>query len=442
MVQVPRIARNTTIERYDPFEAPDRRQWLALDEAERIDLVEDYHRDAGIHVPDLKLHATLHAIVENQIALGDELPVERTLRRLMAEGLDRHDALHAMSMELIMHVRDLVHQDEAPADTNQPYFDALERLTAEGWRRSADEEGDERTAVERIFEGLAAGGRPALEAIRDARAQRAVTAPAFVQAIERYLAGDSNPVEEDALVLAFHLLAEWNEKSAYRPLAKLLRRPSDEIECLLGIAITETSHRVMAAVFDGDPQPLYDIILDRNADEFARARMCEALAMLASWGELPRDEAARFLDACFSNLEPKAECFVWEGWQSAISMLGLVELETAVEQVFKLGYIDSSTMSFDDFKGDLQRAIDGSGLAPWYLEGEFDPFGDTLEELSHWQILQPDDGGRTDDDPFDSDPPMPTRVPAVNPFKGIGRNDPCPCGRGKKFKKCCLNSTA
>ena len=24
-----------------------------------------------------------------------------------------------------------------------------------------------------------------------------------------------------------------------------------------------------------------------------------------------------------------------------------------------------------------------------------------------------------------------------NLFKGVGRNDPCPCGSGKKFKKCC-----
>ena len=23
----------------------------------------------------------------------------------------------------------------------------------------------------------------------------------------------------------------------------------------------------------------------------------------------------------------------------------------------------------------------------------------------------------------------------------IGRNDPCPCGSGKKFKKCCMNKT-
>ncbi|SIN77186.1 YecA family protein [Salinivibrio sp. ES.052] len=25
----------------------------------------------------------------------------------------------------------------------------------------------------------------------------------------------------------------------------------------------------------------------------------------------------------------------------------------------------------------------------------------------------------------------------VNPFKSVGRNDPCPCGSGVKFKKCC-----
>lgn len=27
----------------------------------------------------------------------------------------------------------------------------------------------------------------------------------------------------------------------------------------------------------------------------------------------------------------------------------------------------------------------------------------------------------------------------TNPFKQIGRNDPCPCGSGMKFKKCCLH---
>ena len=34
-------------------------------------------------------------------------------------------------------------------------------------------------------------------------------------------------------------------------------------------------------------------------------------------------------------------------------------------------------------------------------------------------------------------PPTPTVAPASNPPK-IGRNDLCPCGSGKKYKKCCL----
>ena len=27
--------------------------------------------------------------------------------------------------------------------------------------------------------------------------------------------------------------------------------------------------------------------------------------------------------------------------------------------------------------------------------------------------------------------------PIVNPGSKLGRNDPCPCGSGKKYKKCC-----
>jgi uncharacterized protein YecA (UPF0149 family) len=27
----------------------------------------------------------------------------------------------------------------------------------------------------------------------------------------------------------------------------------------------------------------------------------------------------------------------------------------------------------------------------------------------------------------------------VTPADAVGRNDPCPCGSGRKYKKCCLN---
>lgn len=31
--------------------------------------------------------------------------------------------------------------------------------------------------------------------------------------------------------------------------------------------------------------------------------------------------------------------------------------------------------------------------------------------------------------------------PKTTPLYAVGRNDTCPCGSGKKFKKCCINKT-
>jgi hypothetical protein len=76
-------ARRQPMQNYDPYKAPDPDEWLALDEQERIDLVRDYHRAAGIRLPNATMHATLHAVVEMQIALGDETPAQRTVERLM-----------------------------------------------------------------------------------------------------------------------------------------------------------------------------------------------------------------------------------------------------------------------------------------------------------------------------------------------------------------------
>ena len=132
-------------------------------------------------------------------------------------------------------------------------------------------------------------------ALKAASAQRAEMLPLFLDEIETYLAlGPAARVEPTPLFFIFHLLGEWREKAAYRPLARLLRLPGSDVDAIFGDSITTTSHRVMAAVFDGDPDPLYQIILDPNADEYLRASMCETLAMVTLRGELDRDLAGRF----------------------------------------------------------------------------------------------------------------------------------------------------
>jgi hypothetical protein len=131
------------MKRYDPLKAPDPEEWLSMDEQQRISLAQDYHQRARIRLPDKKIHAVVHVIVENQIALGDEVPVRRTVQRLMAEGLDRHEAIHAVGMILMEFIRDLKGSadrgdPERLPDPNRPYYLALEKLTAENWRRLFD----------------------------------------------------------------------------------------------------------------------------------------------------------------------------------------------------------------------------------------------------------------------------------------------------------------
>jgi uncharacterized protein YoaH (UPF0181 family) len=118
---------------YDPLEAPEPEEWLAIDEAERIDVVKDYHRRARVRLPNEKLHAVFHVVVENQIALGNEIPVQSTVQRLMAEGLDRHEAIHAIASVLAEFMHDLMNNPGSSTESNPEYFTALQQLTAEGW---------------------------------------------------------------------------------------------------------------------------------------------------------------------------------------------------------------------------------------------------------------------------------------------------------------------
>src|SRR5262249_3672268 len=62
------------------------------------------------------------------------------------------------------------------------------------------------------------------------------------------------------------------------------------------------------------------------------------------------------------------------------------------------------------------------------------PFEDVFESLAGWPWQDDDDDYDDDDDDEAYVPP----VPHINPARHVGRNDPCPCGSGKKFKNCHL----
>ena len=125
---------NASVEQYDALVAPDQEAWLALDETERIELVSKYHRNIGEELPGFGqnlLHATMHVVVENQVASA-VLPVSQALDRLLREGLDRHDAIHAIASVLAGRVYDVI--AGGSDDINEQYAAELHELTAKSWR--------------------------------------------------------------------------------------------------------------------------------------------------------------------------------------------------------------------------------------------------------------------------------------------------------------------
>ncbi len=119
---------------YDP-DASLPADWLRTDEAERIELVLSYHRRKKIKLPNSQLHAVIHVVVENQLALGEDVVV-RTLARLQAEGLGRHDALHAMGSVLAEDLYALMQtgDDSTGGETYRRYLERLKTLTAKNWK--------------------------------------------------------------------------------------------------------------------------------------------------------------------------------------------------------------------------------------------------------------------------------------------------------------------
>ena len=85
-----------------------------------------------MQLPNAKIHAVTHVVVENQVLLGGETPVAAALDRLMQEGLSRHDAIHAIGSVLAPVLFDIL-KEEIRSDANLVYFQQLRELTAEGW---------------------------------------------------------------------------------------------------------------------------------------------------------------------------------------------------------------------------------------------------------------------------------------------------------------------
>ena len=293
-----------------------------------------------------------------------------------------------------------------------------------------------------IMAALEADGPLPRDALEAAGQSRDAMVPVFLDYIDRLQSAKIVDLKGmDAFIFGFFLLAEWRETRAYRPLAKLLRRDPEFLDALMGDAITESSARVMAGVFDGDVQPLFDILLDDDADGFLRGEMFDTLAIIALQDDTLRPSIAAFLMDFFDLTGTVSGEEIWWAWAECIAALGLATMEPQVRAVFDRGLIAPDHSRIGDFTQRLQATVD-AGRPEWFTGLSSNTLiTDTIAELEPWYCFTPEYRAKKAAGRLNVVSSLMPR--SGDPFNSVftgktGRNDPCPCGSGKKFKKCCL----
>ncbi len=294
-----------------------------------------------------------------------------------------------------------------------------------------------------------------LDAFGAAIVQHAVPRDALKQAVDRWeevgpvliamleAAIGAQPSQRDADVLCFgiYLMAQLRDTRAYRPLCSLAAI-RERLDPMIGDGITEDFGVILARVYDGDQAPLRALVESEDVDEFVRDAALGAVVVLTASGRIGRDETAAWLRRLHAILQPQEQNWVWVGWQQAIALLCLDDLVPLVEDAFAQGWIGDGLMSLKHFQEDLSKARQAAEPASVFNSTVRDDgrFEDVATLMADWFCFQPER-------------PRPPARPAApvsfreaqtvrNPYRGVGRNDPCPCGSGKKFKKCCLNKVA
>ena len=284
------------------------------------------------------------------------------------------------------------------------------------------------------------------EALRAAIDQREAITPELLRVVEEIAA---NPAEYaprgDCMlpVFALYLLAQFREKQAYPAIVKMFYAPGETSFDLAGDTVTEGLKQIFASVYDGNPGPLHGLIENEQANEYVRDAAIRALLVLENTGQMPRAEVVEYLRSLFRGKLERTPSFAWDGLVSAVGDLPAPELLEEVREAYAEGLADEGVASLDDIERDVAAA------KTWRRKHDT-LITDAIGEMEHWACFHPEESPPTDLPRTDSPevsvpvapptPPVPvTYEPARSFVRGpkIGRNDPCPCGSGKKYKKCC-----
>ncbi len=273
------------------------------------------------------------------------------------------------------------------------------------------------------------------EALRRALAAPETIAEPVLAILDRAADGQGESLTEPERTLLFwgiHVLASARDTRIHAPLMRLLQRDDDAIAAALGEDYPSTLSGLVAASFDGDVERLLGAIAGEAPVGIARMQLFHALALLTADGRIDREAAKAFLVRFDTERLASSEAEeVWQGWEDAVSLIGFDDLVPRLKAARKDGRNAGNVIDWETVQETLKEARLRPKSRQRFDDLLIDYLDDPIGALDHTREGADDHRPDLDEDGV----PIPER----NPYRDVGRNDPCPCGSGKKFKKCCLD---
>jgi hypothetical protein len=292
-------------------------------------------------------------------------------------------------------------------------------------------------------------------ALEEAAAHREEIIPRLLGVLED-VAKDPAAFAEDKNrnihIYAMYLLAQFRETRSYPLLVKIFSAPGEVPFELAGTVVTQDLTSILASVSDGDPNGMLELVENEKANEYVRGAALDGLVTLMAFGRLSRDEVMAYFRRLFQILERRPSA-VWNGLTNACADIGPREFADDLRQAYDEGLIDSGSIGWDE----VEELLDVSPeVALEKSRFRYRLITNTAHAIKWWGCFHEHEGRKkwavtgteADDDLEDLDDDTADTLPLFGPESAIpqpyrrtepkvGRNEPCPCGSGKKFKKCC-----
>lgn len=248
---------------------------------------------------------------------------------------------------------------------------------------------------------------------------------------------------------AMFLLSYFREKTAFPLIMKITALPEEWPENLLGDTITEDLDRIIASLYDGNITLIQQVIENKNTNIWSRNAALRSLLVLVKNDALEREWAINYFKKLFlENIFLEDEDSMTNLVSTAYDLYP-EELYDEIKNAFIIDNVDTFCIRMEDVDALLAEGKEAGLAKNLYDNHHYNFIDNVIETMEWWACFHEekrefkqfdfDDENDGDDDEFDWDFSEDAEIETYRrESPKIGRNEPCPCGSGKKYKKCCL----